>query len=216
MAELPLELPTTPLPVKDADSSTEQLDEPVAAEDPEIQTTDTQLAQTESIPPPQPEQVPETGKTVASAEKHALPSPLGKPESGETLKPLDSGLRRDDDIQGIGSTAEVTVNTATPGLPHREDWLIKQQPTDFTLQLLGSREQSSIATYVKRHALDPAKTAYYRGRYRDADWYVLLYGIYPDKTTALAARSTLPAKVQKGKPWSRSLKSVQDSINEVP
>jgi DamX protein len=71
--------------------------------------------------------------------------------------------------------------------PHRESWLLQQPPTRFTLQLLGSRDQSSIAKYIKRHGLAPDQTAYYRGRYRGGDWYVLLYGIYPDKAAALVA-----------------------------
>ncbi len=105
--------------------------------------------------------------------------------------------------------------TSATDQPHREDWLLQQQPTTFTLQLLGSRKQSSIDAYIKRNALDPAITSYYRGRYRDAERYVLLYGIYPDKTAARAARSALPDKVQKAKPWPRSLQSVQDSIRET-
>ena len=116
----------------------------------------------------------------------------------------------------VPPSPEQPLPASAPNQPHREDWLLQQQPTAFTLQLLGSREQSSIPTYIKRNALETEKTAYYRGRYRDADWYVLLYGIYPDKAAALAARSTLPDKVQKAKPWPRSLKSVQDSIHETP
>ncbi len=104
---------------------------------------------------------------------------------------------------------------STPGQPHREDWLLQQPPGTFTLQLLGSRDEASITRFIQRYALDPDKTAYYRGRYKNAEWYVLLYGIYPDKAAALAARSALPDKVRKGNPWPRSLKSVQDSIREV-
>jgi len=111
------------------------------------------------------------------------------------------------------SSQPVPTLVAEP--PHRENWLLQQPPGTFTLQLLGSRDQASIADYIRRNALEPEKTAWYRGRYRGSDWYVLLYGNYPDKVAALAARSTLPAKVQKAKPWPRSLKSVQDSIREV-
>ena len=111
------------------------------------------------------------------------------------------------------SSQPVPTPAAEP--PHRENWLLQQPPDTFTLQLLGSRDQASIANYIRRHALEPEKTAWYRGRYRGSEWYVLLYGNYPDKAAALAARNTLPGKVQKAKPWPRSLKSVQDSIREV-
>ena len=113
-----------------------------------------------------------------------------------------------------GNTSAEPQPPATPATtPHREDWLLQQDPGEITLQLLGSREPASISDFIRRNDLDPGQCAFYKGRYRNADWYVLLYGLYPDKAAALAARSSLPDRVQKAKPWPRSLKSVQDSIN---
>jgi DamX protein len=121
-----------------------------------------------------------------------------------------------DQAKSVVATSPAQQPAASTEAPsHRESWLLQQPPGAFTLQLLGSRNPSSIVNYIRRNALDPEKTAWYRGRYRDDDWYVLLYGIYPDKTAALEARSALPIKVQKAKPWPRSLKSVHNSINEV-
>lgn len=100
--------------------------------------------------------------------------------------------------------------------PHREDWLLQQPSDHFTLQLLGSRQQASILRYIRANGLDPARSAYYRGVFQGGDWYVLVYGAYPDRAAALAARAQLPARVQREKPWPRSLADVHQAIRGAP
>jgi septal ring-binding cell division protein DamX len=112
-------------------------------------------------------------------------------------------------------TAAVEPVRAKQTLPHRESWLLEQPETFFSLQLVGSRNEKSIADYIRRHKLDERQAAYYRGHYRGAAWYVLLYGVYPTKTAAVEGRDTLPAKIRKAKPWLRSLESVHASIREA-
>ena len=99
--------------------------------------------------------------------------------------------------------------------PRREAWLLAQQDALYSLQLLGSRSEESVVAYIHRYRLNPSLSAYYRGDYRGSDWYVLLYGIYPDRQAALEARADLPAAVRKAKPWPRDLASVHKAINEM-
>ena len=96
--------------------------------------------------------------------------------------------------------------------PYREPWLLQQQEDFFSLQLLGSRNEKSIASYVRRHQLDEQQVAYYRGVYRGEPWFVLMYGIYPSKQAALEGRAALSAQVRDTKPWPRTFKSVHRSI----
>jgi DamX protein len=95
---------------------------------------------------------------------------------------------------------------------HREDWLLQQAPGDYSLQVLGSRHQQSIIDYIEHHHLPAGETAYYRGRYKDADWYVLMFGVFPSRQDALDARARLPARVRKENPWPRSMESVHAAI----
>ncbi|GEM_PF-1425576 len=104
--------------------------------------------------------------------------------------------------------------TAEP-LPHRERWLMQQAETAYTLQLLGSRNAESIHQYLEQHHLDTHQAAVYKGLYKDADWYVLLYGIYPSRQAAIDARATLPAAIRKDQPWPRTLKSVHNAIRAI-
>ncbi|HFD80104.1 MAG TPA: hypothetical protein ENK05_06920 [Gammaproteobacteria bacterium] len=141
----------------------------------------------------------------APAAKEAETSVAPKPAEPAATAPEASAIP-------APKTAGSAVATA---LPHREDWLLQQPETAFSLQLLGSRSEQSLLDFIRSNRLDLQRTAYYRGRYKGSDWYVLLYGSYPDRKAALAARSTLPARVRKGKPWPRSLKAVQQAIREM-
>ena len=98
--------------------------------------------------------------------------------------------------------------------PHREAWLLQQPGKLYSLQLLGSRSEKSVLQFIHENKLDPDRCAYYRGSFKGADWYVLMYGVFPSRTAALAARDRLPARIRKDKPWPRSLTSVQEAIHQ--
>jgi DamX protein len=99
--------------------------------------------------------------------------------------------------------------------PHREAWLLRQPPKSYSLQLLGSRSEKSVTRFIEDNRLDLRQTAYYRGNFKDSEWFVLLYGLYPSRSAALEAREHLPAALRKGKPWPRSLESVHSAIREM-
>lgn len=187
-------------------------------------------AATTAIPTAAPSTTPPVATTkVTDTTPEPAPAPAPKPlqKTRDTRQPVTPGantthLEKTSPVAAAESvpteqSRNMSPESQTPvksaSAPHREDWLQQQAPGAFTLQLLGSRDPASISEFIRNNNLDPAESAFYKGRYRKADWYVLLYGLYPDKATALAARSSLPDKVQKAKPWPRSLKSVQDSIN---
>jgi DamX protein len=161
--------------------------------------------------------MPEPAETAASdnesqekTEPPASPleqSPASEPASLETVKPEKPATT----VQ----TAALEQDPAKDTLPHRERWLLAQPEALFSLQLVGSRNEKSIADYIRRHKLDEHQAAYYRGHYRGAAWYVLMYGVYPSQKAALEGRDTLPAKIRTAKPWPRSLKSVHASISEA-
>jgi len=100
-------------------------------------------------------------------------------------------------------------------LPHDAAWLLQQPEQNYSLQLLGSRQAASIADYIRQHHLKMEKSATYRSTFKGEAWHVLMYGIFPNRQAALKARSRLPARVRKDKPWPRTLKSVQMAIREA-
>jgi DamX protein len=161
---------------------------------------------------------PDTATPDNDTQKKSDPPlpPSGEPldskaASPETVKPEKSATAAEMTLQ----TAAVKQEPAQQTLPHREPWLLEQSEALFSLQLVGSRNEKSIADYIRRHKLDANQAAYYRGRHQGAAWYVLMYGLYPTRKAAVEGRDTLPAKIRKAKPWPRSLKAVHASIREL-
>ncbi|MEJ2685940.1 MAG: AAA family ATPase [Gammaproteobacteria bacterium] len=99
------------------------------------------------------------------------------------------------------------------GGPSRADWLLRQNPRAYTLQLLGARDEASVRRFIRVHHLGK-QAMYYTGDFKGAPWYVLLYGVYPDIEAAHKALAGLPPKVRKGGPWARRLSTVQKDIRQ--
>jgi septal ring-binding cell division protein DamX/type II secretory pathway predicted ATPase ExeA len=116
-----------------------------------------------------------------------------------------------------GRPADDSADAAAPSDvgPHGKEWLLRQPAKSYSLQLLGSRSEKSVIRFIEANRLEPAQTAYYRGSFKDSQWFVLLYGLYPSREQALKARDRLPAAIRKAKPWPRSLESVHSAIREM-
>ena len=96
---------------------------------------------------------------------------------------------------------------------YRESWLLDQEASYYTLQVLGVRNEESLLNFVKEHKLlQKQNVAYYQTVYKGQQWYPLLYGVYPTKSEAAAAVKELPDKVQKSIPWLRRMSAIQKEV----
>ena len=96
---------------------------------------------------------------------------------------------------------------------YRESWLLDQEASYYTLQVLGVRNEESLLNFVNVHKLlQKQNVAYYQTVYKGEQWYPLLYGVYPTKSEAAAAVKELPDKVQKSIPWLRRISDVQKEV----
>jgi DamX protein len=93
-------------------------------------------------------------------------------------------------------------------LIHREDWLLKQPPGHYMLQLLATRNEILLLQLIAENHPD-GLVAYYKDHIKARDWYILLYGKFSTRQTALDAIGSLPKEYQGNHPWPRSLTSVQ-------
>lgn len=82
--------------------------------------------------------------------------------------------------------------------PHRTSW---------TLQVMSSADQAAVEAFVRTH---PA-LRYYRRAHPSHPW-VVLYGQYPDRAAAEAARRNLPAALSALQPWPRSHSQIESEI----
>lgn len=124
------------------------------------------------------------------------PQPIEKPQ----IKPPP--------IKPVVAKKETKKNTI-----YRESWLLDQDSSYYTLQVLGVRNEESLLDFIKRHQLLQIKNvAYYKTAYKGKRWYPLLYGVYPTKSEAADAVKELPDKVQKSIPWIRKMSAVQKEV----
>jgi type II secretory pathway predicted ATPase ExeA len=98
---------------------------------------------------------------------------------------------------------------------YREKWLLGQNPSFYTIQIMGGRNEKALRNYVQtnRHRYR-GPMAYYQIKYKGGMWYPLLYGIYPTHKQALAAQRELPEDIQRLSPWIRKLSAVQKAVKE--
>ncbi|RKZ35695.1 MAG: hypothetical protein DRQ41_15570 [Gammaproteobacteria bacterium] len=94
-----------------------------------------------------------------------------------------------------------------------KDWLRRQNPNAYTLQVLGVYDRLTLKKFIAQNNLN--EVAMFKTIYHDKDWYVLVYGIYQTRAQAEAALTQLPASLRNNtQPWARSLKSIQKLIKE--
>jgi len=96
---------------------------------------------------------------------------------------------------------------------YRESWLLDQNTSFYTLQVLGVRNEESLLDFIKVHnLLQNQNVAYYQTVYKGKQWYPLLYGVYPTKSAAADAVKVLPDEVQKSIPWIRKISAIQKEV----
>lgn len=145
-----------------------------------------------------------------------------------SLKRVKPWLRRFDDIQAsINASRKVVKNKkpkqtainspVAPGTSasQHEAWLWSQDPTSFTLQLLGARQSGSIEKFLRKYSDLNGKAAYFHTRHDTQDWYAVVYGVYPDRKQAQQAIKRLPQELQTASPWIRSFGSIHAELDRT-
>jgi len=150
-------------------------------------------------------------KQAARQAVQQLPKSLGK------VKPW---IRRFDSVQAQIVTETKTIKVTRPPLAKTTSskqnhvaWLWSQSPSSFTLQLLGSRNESAIKQFIKKHKLI-GQAKYFYTRYDTRNWYTLVYGVYPNRAAATQAIKDLPPALQKVSPWARSFASIHKDLHQ--
>ena len=91
------------------------------------------------------------------------------------------------------------------------DWLLAQDSTHWTIQLLGAREPETLLVFAQRHQLGN-QAAWYKTWLSSKPYYVLVYGSYASRDAARTQISQLPDTLRSAKPWVKSLDSIQKTI----
>jgi len=162
----------------------------------------------ESHPPPEPqtkieailpaeEQSVSSQPTVAPSEQRELPEKADLPRAEVHPQPFKEDV--------IEKTEERII--------HSEKWLLSQESSFYTIQLMGARKEALLFNFVeKNRLLEQNEIAYYQTTFKGKPWFQLLYGVYAAKKDAQSVADNLPPKIRKSSPWIRRLSAVQKAI----
>jgi septal ring-binding cell division protein DamX len=135
--------------------------------------------------------------TVAPSEKRELPEKADLPRAEVHPQPFKEDV--------IVKTEERII--------HSEKWLLSQESSFYTIQLMGARKEALLFNFVeKNRLLEQNEIAYYQTTFKGKPWFQLLYGVYAAKKDAQSVADNLPPKIRKSSPWIRRLSAVQKAI----
>ena len=88
-------------------------------------------------------------------------------------------------------------------------WYSSQAPGHYVVQILGTSSEATAQAFVAEQG---GEYRYFKKTLQGKPLYVITYGNFSDRAAALAAIKVLPAKVQAGKPWPRTVASIQQEL----
>ncbi|MBT8420692.1 MAG: AAA family ATPase [Gammaproteobacteria bacterium] len=90
---------------------------------------------------------------------------------------------------------------------HTAAWLRRQNPDDFTIQLVGLSAKERMTAFIREHRLD-SRAAWFKTSNKGKDWFVIVYGVYPTRKAASKGIQALPSALREGKPWPISIDDI--------
>lgn len=113
-------------------------------------------------------------------------------------------------VTSAAATGAADAAADPPRAAHDLDWLRRQDPSHFVIQLVGTRDAAAARKFIQQHALAD-RGAWITTSFQNAPWYVVVYGTYPDSASARAAIAALPERLRAASPWPRSVASLVES-----
>lgn len=165
-----------------------------------------------AVPPTVTTIAPPQGATASAAPTPAQPvtttpvAPAQKPVATQPAKPV---------APAKPAAAPTQVASAKPvekpavGGAGNSSWYSGQKAGNYVVQIFGTSSEASAQAFVKAQGGD---YRYFRKNLQGKPLYVVTYGNFASRDAAAAAIKNLPAKVQAGKPWPRTVGSVQQEL----
>lgn len=108
--------------------------------------------------------------------------------------------------------SEENVSSSTPGGFKGTSWLKQQAANQYVLQLMGAHDPEVINKVLAANPSIFDKVARFTTVNNNKLWYVLLYGLFQDRDTAIADVKNLPKSLQALSPWPRSIASIHADL----
>lgn len=152
-----------------------------------------------------------------TAENHEAAILPGRPQSNETESAGGSGEASESRI--VNSPEESATAAASPvpaagnivENPNSESWLASQPDEYLMIQLAGTWNLESLLAFSRRLHVDKT-LVFHRSLRNNQEWFVLLYGPFPDYAAAQQGILELPPDVQSNNPWIRPIASFKKTL----
>lgn len=122
--------------------------------------------------------------------------------------------------QVVLQPAPVEKTQTVPEKPQETDmfdktqWWLSQSPGRYSLQLLGTYNLDTVKDFIKSQG-SISVFSYFKSKHKGRDWYVVVYGMYRNRSEAIAAVESLPKDLKNLNPWARSARSIQQDIQKL-
>ena len=137
-------------------------------------------------------------------------APAPKPVATQPAKPVAPAKPAPAPTQvAVAKPAAKPVEKPAAGGSGNSGWYAGQKPGNYVVQILGTSSEASAQAFVKAQGGD---YRYFKKNLQGKPLYVVTYGNFANRDAAVAAIKNLPAKVQAGKPWPRTVASVQQEL----
>lgn len=145
------------------------------------------------------------GQAAAQAPRPSVPAPTVAPQAAPVAKPAPAPTQI-----ATAKPAPKPVEKPVAAKPAAGgNWYSGQAPGHYVVQILGTSSEATAQAYIAEQG---GEYRYFKKTLQGKPLYVVTYGNFSDRAAALAAIKVLPAKVQAGKPWPRTVASIQQEL----
>jgi DamX protein len=218
-----------------AETATQSPSEVRTPQPPAVETATQSLSEVRTPPPPAVETATQSPSEVRTPQPPAVETATQLPAEIKTKQPakVETALSepavaapvKEEPPQQIQiqsappsptpSTSARAGRKADKRAVQREKWLLSQDATSYTIQIIGVHNEQSLWDFIKKNQfLEQNEIAYYESTFQGKVWYQLLYGIYPTKQEAVLAANKLPENVRRAEPWIRRMSTIQKAIKD--
>lgn len=137
-------------------------------------------------------------------------SAQGLEEAKEKLAGIEPDIEKPTYDNGMDYSID-EIST-TPGTTiKREDWIVRQNPEFYTLQLGSVLKEKDIVDFINENHLG-SDAAYIKAVINGVTRFNAFYGVYESYDQAKSAIDGLPDNLQKVKPWIRNFRVLQGMV----
>ena len=137
------------------------------------------------------------------------PTPVPTPTAKPTPAPTQVATAKPAPAPAKPAPAPATKPAAAPAKAAGGSWYAGQAPGNYVVQILGTSSEAAAQSFVKEQG---GEYRYFKKVLNGKPLYVITYGSFANRDAAVSAIKALPAKVQAGKPWPRTVASVQQEL----